>query len=104
MHSADVSSVALATIPLVVSTWLSVLAVRNPEGHDDVPDFLPRERDGAALMILFAAGMFLIAVKTPTDTFVNTLAAIANLVSGANAALVACVLFRIHRAKSAVER
>jgi hypothetical protein len=104
MHSIDWSSVALAAIPLAVSTWLSILATRNPEGHDDVPDFLPPEREGAALMLLFAAGMFLIAVRTPTTTLVNTVAAIASLISGANAVLVACVLFRIHRAKSAVER
>lgn len=104
MYSADWSAAAFAAIPLVITTRLSILAIRYPDGHDDVPDFLPPERDGAFLMLVFAAGLLLIGARTATVTTLSTVVAVADLFSGANALLVACVLFRIDRQKTATER
>jgi hypothetical protein len=103
MRSVDWSSVAVAAILLIVTTRLSLLAVRAPEPHDDVPDFLPPEGHGALIMLLLAVGMFVISAKMPSDTTLDRIIVVADLLSGANALLVSCVLFRIHRIKSDVE-
>lgn len=104
MHDIDWSSIAIALFLLVVTTRLSIVAIRNPEPHDDVPDFLPPEGQGAFVMFLLGVGMFVIAMKMPSFTFVDRAIVVADLLSGANALLVGCVLFRIHRIKNVAAR
>lgn len=104
MHDIDWSSTAIAVFLLIVTTRLSILAIRNPEPHDDVPDFLPPEGQGALIMLLLGVGAFLIATKMPFYTLLDRAIVVAHLLSGANALLVGCVLFRIHRIKTVAAR
>lgn len=100
MHDVEWGSIALTALLLTVTTRLSVLAIRHPEPNDDVPDFLPNEGLGALFMFLLAVAMFVISAKMPYDTAVDRLVVVADLLSVANALLVSCVLFRIHRMKN----
>lgn len=55
-------------------------------------------------MLLFAVGIFVTSAKMPTDTTVDHIIVVADLLSGANALLISCVLFRIHRIKNVAAR
>jgi len=104
MQNIDWSSVAMAAFLLVVSTRLSIVAIRFPDPNDDVPDFLPPEGEGALAMLVLAIGALVIAVKSEPATLVDRAVAGAYVLSSANALLVACVLFRNHRIKTATKR
>lgn len=104
MHDIDWSSVAVAAFLLVLTTRLSLVAIRYPEPNDDLPDFLPPEREGALIMLVLAIGAIVIAAKLPFHTIADRVIVIAHLLSGANMALVASVLFRIHRIKNVATR